>query len=165
MDNTTTTNRIKTRRKELRLTQSELAQKVGTSLMTIVRWEKGERTPNISIMPKLAEALNTSVAYLMGFDDDKAMAKQKQELLTLATNIANENIDLKAPISAGMNENMIIITDWGNKRTYSFPNNEEGRKLFLSVLASSLKGSGSALVSNSITGDNNSDIQQGIVNN
>ncbi len=156
--------KIKKCRKSNGLTQLELAQAIGVSPMTVRRWEWSERNPDISIMPKLAEALNTSVAYLMGLDESEKMKAQKQELLTLATNIANENIDLKAPITAGMDNNNIIITDWGAKRTYSFPNNEEGRKLFLSVFASSLKGSGSALVSNSITGDNNSDIQQGIVN-
>lgn len=79
MDNTTTANRIKSRRQKLKLTQSQLAQNIGRSLITIVRWEKGERTPNTSIMPQLAEALNTSVAYLMGLDEDEdkiAQAKQ-----------------------------------------------------------------------------------------
>ena len=61
--------RIKEKRKEQRLTQQELAEKVGVSLMTVLRWEKGERTPNTSIMNRLAEALNTSVEYLMGLQD------------------------------------------------------------------------------------------------
>ena len=61
--------RIKQKRKEQRLTQQELADKVGVSLMTVLRWEKGERTPNTSIMSRLAESLNTSVEYLMGLQE------------------------------------------------------------------------------------------------
>ena len=132
--------------------------------MTIRRWEWNERNPDISIMPRLAEALNTSVAYLMGLDNNNAMARQKQELLTLATGIANEDIDLKAPITAGMDNNNIIITDWGAKRTYSFPNNDEGRKSLSQFIICSA-GLMNPVVSNSITGDNNNDIKQGVVNN
>ena len=71
--------RIRTRRKELKLTQTELADKIGVSLMTVVRWEKGERTPNTSVMNQLAEALDTSVAYLMGLDseDDGSIMAEK----------------------------------------------------------------------------------------
>ena len=61
--------RIKNKRKQCRMTQQELADKVGVSLMTVLRWEKGERTPNISIMPQLSEALNVSAGYLMGLED------------------------------------------------------------------------------------------------
>lgn len=62
--------RIKQKRKEQRLTQQELADRVGVSLMTVLRWEKGERTPNTSVMNRLADSLNTSVAYLMGLQED-----------------------------------------------------------------------------------------------
>ena len=63
-------NRIKINRNKLGMKQQDLADKVGVSLMTVLRWEKGVRTPNASMLPKLAEALNTSVEYLMGLTDD-----------------------------------------------------------------------------------------------
>ena len=62
-------NRIKNKRKELEMTQQDLANKLGISLMTVLRWEKNERTPNTSMLPKLAEALNTSVEYLIGLEN------------------------------------------------------------------------------------------------
>ena len=62
--------RIREKRKAQKLTQQELAEKVGVSLMTILRWEKGERTPNALIMPQIAEALNTTVEYLMGLQSE-----------------------------------------------------------------------------------------------
>ncbi len=38
--------------------------------MTVRRWEWGVQTPNTDIMPRLAEALDTSVGYFMGFDNN-----------------------------------------------------------------------------------------------
>lgn len=70
--------RIKSKRKEQRLTQQELANKIGVSLMTVLRWEKGERTPNTLIMPQIAEALNTSVEYLMGLQPSQEVRKTRQ---------------------------------------------------------------------------------------
>ena len=66
--------RIKKTRKERRLTQQELADKIGASLITVNRWEKGERTPNISMLQKIATALDVSVAYLMGEEESPAPA-------------------------------------------------------------------------------------------
>ena len=80
--------RIKLKRKNNGLTQSELGQKVGVSDVTILRWERGERTPNSSMLPKLAEALNTSVEYLMGLDESEP---QEQPQINLPINSAPEN--------------------------------------------------------------------------
>ena len=58
--------RIKYCRQKIKMSQQELADLVGISIMTVRRWEWNERTPNASIIPKLAEVLNTTAAYLMG---------------------------------------------------------------------------------------------------
>lgn len=71
--------RIKERRKEQKLTQQELADKIGVSLMTVLRWEKGERTPNTSIMPQLSSALNVSAGYLMGMEEKPDRRKDISE--------------------------------------------------------------------------------------
>lgn len=57
--------------KELRvaagLTQEELAKKIGVSARTIQNYEMGSRKPkNMDVVTKLAEALNTSPAELVG---------------------------------------------------------------------------------------------------
>lgn len=49
---------IKTKRKELKLSQVELAAKVGVSLMTIQLWERGAMNPSPDNMEKLLNALN-----------------------------------------------------------------------------------------------------------
>ena len=61
--------RIKQSRKMLGMTQGELGKKVGVSDVTILRWERGERVPNASFLPKLAEELKVSVEYLMGVEN------------------------------------------------------------------------------------------------
>lgn len=88
--------RIKERRKELKLTQQELADKIGVSLMTVLRWEKGERTPNTSIMPQLSSALNVSAGYLMGMEEKPEQSKDisvKEQTQERNTNMATITLD------------------------------------------------------------------------
>ena len=70
---------IKNKRKESKLTQQEFADKIGVSLMSVVRWENGSRVPNMLLMPKIAEELNTTVGYLMGIKDDNETAYQIEQ--------------------------------------------------------------------------------------
>lgn len=62
--------RIKERRKELNLSVDELAKKLNKNRTTVYRYEKGdiENLP-MDILGPLAKALNTTPAYLMGWDD------------------------------------------------------------------------------------------------
>ena len=58
--------RIREKRKELRLTQFELAEEIGTDANAISRWERGEINPGMIYLRKIAQALKTSVAFLLG---------------------------------------------------------------------------------------------------
>ena len=58
--------RAKKRRKELGLSAESVAQALNTTRVTISRWEAGVSSPDDKKKAKLAEVLNTSVAYLMG---------------------------------------------------------------------------------------------------
>ena len=72
--------RIKEKRKSNGLTQTQLADLVGVSSMSLRRWEWGERVPSADIVPKLAEILKTSVVYLMEGSNDKDISHvTKQE--------------------------------------------------------------------------------------
>ncbi len=64
-------NRIKQRRIDLDISAEELATMIGKSRATIYRYENGdiENLPT-TILEPLAEALETTPAYLMGWDDD-----------------------------------------------------------------------------------------------
>ena len=154
------------RRARGQVTQADLAEKLKVDVSTISRWETGKNTPSGNMLARIALALGTSTEFLTGFHKHSELeVHNTQSIKALADDFRNEDIDLENSIMSGVNNDMFAIEDKNTNHVYYIPNNEEGRKLFLSVLTSSLKGSGSALVSNNITGDNNSDIKQGIVNN
>ena len=52
---------IKSRRKNIGLTQVELAEKVGLTPLTIRRYESGEREPSFSVFVKLCEVLGMRI--------------------------------------------------------------------------------------------------------
>ena len=64
--------RIKARRKELGVSADKLAEAVGVCRSTIFRYENNFIAKNpIQVLVPIARALNTTVGYLMGWDDDK----------------------------------------------------------------------------------------------
>ena len=157
MDNETISERIKYKRKKMGMTQQDLANAVNVSLMTVVRWENGKRTPNTSIMPKLAKTLGTSIEYLMGLNDPLNISNTQNT-------VANDDTDSNVLFTGGAVTNMFIIKDKNTGRVYYLPNNEDGRSIFLSVLTSGLNGSSIPILSNTITGDNNSGNKLGVIN-
>lgn len=56
---------IQTRRKEKRLTQTELAELLGVTDKAVSRWETGEGFPEITMLPKLSIILGISVDELL----------------------------------------------------------------------------------------------------
>jgi len=57
-------------RKARKYTQQKLADKLGVSHQAVSNWERGESMPDISILPKLAELLGTSVDNILSADND-----------------------------------------------------------------------------------------------
>lgn len=59
--------RLKEKRHEAGISQAELARRVGVTSRTIQNYEMGSRKPqHMEIVQKLADALGTSVSYLLG---------------------------------------------------------------------------------------------------
>ena len=56
---------VKQLREGRRLTQAELAEKIGVSAKTVSKWETGKGLPDISLLQPLAGALGVSVIELM----------------------------------------------------------------------------------------------------
>jgi len=84
-------NRIKELRKKHNLTQSELAEKVGLTYVQIGRYEKRGAIPSADVLPKLAEALNTTTDFLTNGDKDQRTSNQLKDntILTLFKKIEN----------------------------------------------------------------------------
>ena len=59
---------ILNKRKELGMTQSELASKLNVTDKAVSKWERNASCPDIGTVPKLAEVLGLDVNELMGSD-------------------------------------------------------------------------------------------------
>ena len=103
-------------RKEKKLSQTELATQLGTSISVISRYERGEMTPSIDNAKKLASLLGTTVGYLLGENEnadllkDPEMVNRFKEILALedkerehvlfALDAMIQNVKLKALTAA-----------------------------------------------------------------
>ncbi|WP_312693928.1 helix-turn-helix domain-containing protein [Leuconostoc pseudomesenteroides] len=65
-----TANRIKELRKQKKLTQSELAEKINASRMAIANYETDRNNPSYAMLSLIADALDTTVEYLQGKTDN-----------------------------------------------------------------------------------------------
>lgn len=74
--------RIKELRKEKRLTQRELADKINVSSQVISNWERTYSTPDAEDVKRLADALGTSVDYIIGRVDDPITWQTVDDVVT-----------------------------------------------------------------------------------
>jgi len=77
-------NRIKELRTRLKMTQTDLANKVGLSYIQVGRYETQKSKPSSEILQKLATALETTTDYLMNGGSDEVVTAQltDKELLS-----------------------------------------------------------------------------------
>jgi len=79
---------IAVRRKELGMTQKELAAKMNVTDKAVSKWERGLASPDINSVPRLAEILEVSVVELM---DAQEAPKQEEAPMK---HVVKEMIDL-----------------------------------------------------------------------
>lgn len=76
--------KIKKKRIELGLTADELGAKINKDRATIYRYESSEiENMPVPIIAPLAQALNTSPAYLMGWTDEENLVIEKHPLMKI----------------------------------------------------------------------------------
>jgi DNA-binding helix-turn-helix protein len=95
-------NRLKELRKRKKMTQQELANIIGVTKLTILRWEKGDRQIKSDKAQQLAEYFNVSVGYLLGYEDNNSFVSSvvnEVDLLDSDDNTNNLNSDLKNKIN------------------------------------------------------------------
>ena len=80
-------NRLKELRKEKKLTQKELADKINVSKITVLRWEDGTSNIKPEKAKKLADYFGVSVPYLLGYDDNDF---EKQIRIDTLNNVLNK---------------------------------------------------------------------------
>ena len=52
---------IKQLRQQKNLTQEQIAEKLGVSYQAVSKWENNANTPDIALLPKIANLLGTSI--------------------------------------------------------------------------------------------------------
>ena len=96
--------RIMERRQQLGITQEELAFRMGYKTKSAInKIELGINDVSQSKVIKFAEALHTSVAYLMGWDDEKetstipeddGLSEEKQELIDCIKKLPEDKVQM-----------------------------------------------------------------------
>ena len=69
---------ITTLRKEHRLTQAELADKLSYSDKAVSKWERGESIPDVSVLKEIAKLFSVTVDYLISEEHDTPLVVTKK---------------------------------------------------------------------------------------
>lgn len=72
MKNETLSDRLTARRKELGLTQQQVADKVSKSSVSVFKWENGQAEPKGKTLFALSQALKCSPTWLLFGDEDQS---------------------------------------------------------------------------------------------
>ena len=56
-------------RRRARLTQNDLAARVGVTAQAVSKWEQGRSCPDIAILDEIADALGISLFELLGMEE------------------------------------------------------------------------------------------------
>lgn len=88
MDAQYTGSRISEKRKQLGLTQRELAERLHVTDKAVSKWERGVNFPDLGLMENLANALDTTPASLLGLEN-----ADQNEMLSSITELSNEQLE------------------------------------------------------------------------
>lgn len=77
-------------REELEITQTQLANIVGLTKMTLYKYEKNKCEPRSEIIARLSDALNTTADFLIGRTNDPSPLSRDD----ITENIYGKNIEL-----------------------------------------------------------------------
>ncbi|MCH7323775.1 helix-turn-helix domain-containing protein [Solibacillus sp. MA9] len=84
------------KRKQLNVTQEDIARYVGISRAAVSKWEKGQSYPDISLLPKLAAYFNVSIDDLLGYEPqmtEQRILKTYADLAAKFTKLPYEEVD------------------------------------------------------------------------
>lgn len=59
---------IKKLRKQMKMTQAQLAERLNVAQSTVASWERGARRPDLDLVPQIAEIFGVSVNDVYGYD-------------------------------------------------------------------------------------------------
>ena len=98
--------RIVQHRKDMGLTQDQLAERLGVTAQAVSKWENDQSCPDINMLPKLAELFGTTTDALLGREpvhEGKIVTDQEQIVFPLIifpsfsrSNAKADSVPLKA---------------------------------------------------------------------
>ncbi len=122
-------NQIAMLRKKKGLTQSDLGDRLGVTFQAVSKWERGETLPDTSLLPDLANVLETTVDFILmggekmveykGKINVPDMIKGLQCLESMGELLGKENIIYRSAIK-GINENMNTNIEDAFANDYAF---------------------------------------------
>ena len=80
-------NILKTLRIENKLSQEELAKKIGSNQRQISKWENGIIEPNINQLKAIADEFQISTDYLIGRSDDSGIINTNANLAPMENDV------------------------------------------------------------------------------
>lgn len=93
--------RVKIRREELGLSQEQLALRMGYSSRTSINKIENGRPCSQKIIARLAEALNVSIPYLMGWEDEEekptindGLTDNQRKLIEFAKSVPDDKAEM-----------------------------------------------------------------------
>lgn len=81
------------RRKELQLTQEQVAQFIGVSRAAVSKWEQGQSYPDIVLLPKLAMYFDLTIDELLGYEPQLTNTAIERIYAELAKNFMEKPFD------------------------------------------------------------------------
>ena len=85
---------LKALRKEYNISQQQLANIIGVSQQSINKYENHNVEPDIETLKAIATFFNTTIDFLVGFDESKTAFTKEDELLRLFSLMTKEQQDL-----------------------------------------------------------------------
>jgi transcriptional regulator with XRE-family HTH domain len=162
-------NRIAYRRKELELTQTELAQRAGLKPPAISQYESGARNPSYEALIKLSNALNVSTDYLISGSNkisDNFIDQKSEFIMKIVNSMSSQDkdkvIEYATFIARGLKleENNFrsnalqysdLILDTYSNRQLPIDVYEIANKLGIKVVEDNLQGEAEAILFNGET--------------
>lgn len=106
--------RLKEQRNRMKLSQKDLALRIGYKKQAISRWERSKKTVNIrnSVLPALCNALTCTPEYLTGAVSERDKILDDGKTLKLAGMPLNRSNDIREHIRQYSDEQLIFLYDF-----------------------------------------------------
>ena len=82
--------KIRALRLQNKLTQEQLADRLGVSYQSVSRWENGVTYPDIALLPAIAKQFSVTTDYLLGQDDSEKRKRIRKQIQSISKMTADD---------------------------------------------------------------------------